>query len=204
MSSGQTGIFREQHGAKETTMQVDSSSVLRGGGIFDFSSGTVRMPGNLGRGYIPLVPAGTKTTATASGIVSLLTSGLAPSMKTFEVTSGVLAIQWATANVNPVVFQNVRVPDDLSTAVPLRLLFTAENASAATDDLNWQIRAGTATANLGATVALSTTPIERTVSVASGSVPSSGFIGVTVFPGTHATGTVSLYTAGLSYGLKSS
>ena len=195
MSSGQTPIHMDQGGS---SMHIDAS------GHLDISSGRVTFPTNLARGYIPLVPAGTKTTATASGIVSLLTSGLAPSMKTFEVTSGVLAIQWATANVNPVVFQNVRVPDDLSTAVPLRLLFTAENASAATDDLNWQIRAGTATANLGATVALSTTPIERTVSVASGSVPSSGFIVVAVFPGTHATGVVSLFTAGLSYGKKTS
>ena len=168
MSSGQARIYKEQYGNASNQREVFASGarlLMEAGSSFtmqgaaDLSGGQVTFPTNLARGYIPLVPAGTKTTATASGIVSLLTSGLAPSMKTFEVTSGVLAIQWATANVNPVVFQNVRVPDDLSTAVPLRLLFTAENASAATDDLNWQIRAGTATANLGATVALSTTPI---------------------------------------------
>lgn len=188
-----------------TALQVDAngSIVFTGGGI-NLTSGTVTLPGNLARGYIPLVARAAKTTATASGVVTALTTGTQPSLKTFEVTSGALVYAWATANVNPLIFEPVRVPDDLSTAGPMRIHYTAENGSAATDDINFQVRVGTATANIGATAALSTTPVERSISIASGSVPSTGLINVTVFPGTHATGVVSLFAAGISYQKKTS
>ena len=191
----QTAVYRDQGGA---TLHVST------GGMLNLSSGRVTFPGNLARGYIPLVPRGVKTTATASGIVTAWTTAVGPSFKTFEVASGIAVYNWATANVNPLIFENVRVPDDLSTAGALNLVYTAESASGATNDITFQIRSGTATGNLGATGALSTTPVERTISVASGSVPASGLIGVSVFPGTHATGTVSLYAAGLSYAKRTS
>jgi len=192
---GGVPIGMDQGGA---TFHVDAS------GHLNIASGRVTFPPNLARGYIPLSVAGVKTTATASGIVTAWTTAVQPKLLTHEVTSGVTKYEWATANVAPLIYKNLRLPDDMSTAGPLRLVYTAESVSGATNDINWQIRAGTATANLGATAALSSTPIERTVAVASGSVPASGFIGVTVFPGAHATGAVSLYAAGISYAKRTS
>ena len=127
-------VYMEQGGA---TFHVGASGHLQ------LTSGRVTFPGSLARGYIPLAVAGVKTTATASGIVTAFTTGVQPKLITFEVTSGVVAYQWATANVNPLIFKNVRVPNDLSTAGALNLVYTAESGSGATDDINWQIRAGT-------------------------------------------------------------
>ncbi len=212
MSSGQTRIYKEQFGPASNAREVFASGarlLIEAGASFtmnapmDLSAGQVTMPGNLARGYAPLVARGVKTTATASGIVTAWTTAIVPKLTHVDVTGGPIGYTWATANVNQLFFEPWRIPDDLSTAVPMRVHYNAESASGATNDIAIRIH-GNSTVNLGATGALTTTPTERAISVASGSVPTSGVVYVSAFPGTHATGTVTLFSVGISYGKKTS
>ncbi len=178
------------------------------GATANFTSGVVKMPGNLARGYDSLVARAAKTTATASGVITGFTTGTQPFLRTFEQASGALVYGWTSAAGmgNPLYYEPWRIPNDLSTADPLRLHYTARaSGNAATNQLNFAIRAGTATADLGTTgpVDYSATHAERTISVASGSVPASGILNVSVFP-TAASGTVRLFGLGISYGKKTS
>lgn len=181
---------------------------LGAGASANFTSGRVKMPGNLARGYSALVAVAAKTTATASGLITSFTTGTQPSLRTFEQASGALVFRWTSAAglANPLYYAPWRVPDDLSTAEILKLHYTARaSGNAATNQLNFVVRAGTATADIGTTgpVDYSATHAERTISIASGSVPASGLVNVTVFP-TAASGTVSLFGLGISYGKKTS
>lgn len=220
MSSGQAKVYFPQ-GATEMVVASGGRVTLEAGstlsavgvvnmtptaGTINLSAAVLTLPANLGRGYIPLVARGVKTTATASGIVTAWTTAVQPNLKTFEVASGVPVYTWTSAagNANPLIFEPVRIPDDFSTGGPLRVVYTGRTSGAATNDINVIIRSGTATANLGATGALSSTPTERTISVASGSLTASGWIGVTIFPSAHATGSVALYNQGISYQRKTS
>lgn len=195
---GQSKVYRKQ-GSTELTIDA--------GGYLNAASGKVLMPGVLARGYSTLVPYAAKTTATASGLVVTFTTGTQPSLKTFEIASGPIVFTWVSGagNDNPLLMAPWRVPEDLSTADPLRVYYNAKNTSGATHDCAILVRAnGTATANVGTTGPLTTNPVTRYISVASGSVPASGTINVAFRPTSNASGGVSLYSMGISYAKKTS
>lgn len=196
--SGQAKVYRKQ-GATEMT--IDS------GGYLNAASGKVKMPPNLARGYANLSPLGYKATATASGIVTAMTSGTTALVGLVNngIATGAPAYRWSTNNGARLYFAPWRIPDDLSTADVLKVHYNAENVSGATYDCNVTVHGGgTATANLGTTGALSSTPVERSISIASGSIPASGLLAVAWAPTSGATSAVYLYAAGISYGKKTS
>lgn len=183
----------------DPTYQTDFY-VLQGGNA-------VHLPGSLGRGYLALAAIGAKTTATSSGI-SAITGASGTTALIGMINSGVsgpVGYRWATNNGFRLYFAPVRIPDDFATADPVYVHYTAENSSGSTREANVIVHAGvTATANLGTTGALSSTPQERTVTLSTGSIPASGYLSVAWAPTSGATGTVSLYGAGISYGKKTS
>lgn len=172
---------------------------LGAGASANFTSGTVALPGNLRRGYDTLIVKGAKTTATASGVVTAFTTAVHPKLKTFEVASGALLYEWATGHVEPLLYEPWRIPDDFSTGDGLYVHFTGESVSGATNDLNIAVRSGTATADLGTTAALTSTPSEQYIEVGATALPASGLLNVSIFPSAHATGAISLFSAGISY-----
>lgn len=195
--SGQAKVYRKQ-GATE--------QVIDAGGYLNIASGKVRFPGNLARGYDSLVPVAAKTTATASGVITNFTTGTQPSIRTAEIASGSLIYGWSTAagNDNPLYCAPWRVPNDLSTADPIRIHYKMRTSGAATNGVAFIARANAATADIGATAVLSSSPAEAYIEIASGSVPATGCINLTIKPNTHATGNVALYSIGVSYGRKTS
>lgn len=196
--SGQAKVYAKQ-GATEFTIDA--------GGRLNAASGEIVFPGALARGYDALTAIGAKTTATSSGISAITgASGTTALVGMVNVgVSGPVGYRWATNNGFRLYFAPWRVPNDLSTADPLYVIYTGENTSGATRDCNVIIHGGvTATANLGTTGALTSTPIERTITVASGSIPSSGSMTVAWAPTSGATGAVYLYGVGISYAKKTS
>ena len=165
----------------------------------------VHLPGALGKGYANLSPLGAKTTATASGLVTDLTTATIPRLGTLGVASGGISYEWASAGAGFLYFEPWRIPSDLSTADGLSIHYLAECASGATRQCDIKaFAAGGSTANLGTTAALSSTPSERTLTIASGSVPATGWLSIAWGPTSNATGSVYLYGVGLSYTKKTS
>ncbi len=202
---GQSKVYKTQ-GA--TGLIVASGGTVNfNGGALDLTSGRVSMPANLARGYASLTPIGYKATATASGIVTAMTSGTTALVGLVNngIATGAPAYRWSTNNGARLYFAPWRIPNDLSTASPLYVLYNAENVSGATYDCKVTVHGGgTATADLGTTGALSSTPIERSISVASGSIPATGLLAVAWAPTSGATSAVYLYAAGISYAKKTS
>lgn len=199
---GQSRVYRRQ-GATEITVASGGRVVVEAGGQIDASAGAMTLPGSLGRGYIPLVPIGVKTTATASGIVPITATSVNPKLTNPDITSGYLGWEWSTAagNINDLYFAPIRVPSDLATAGGLSVHVVASGAAAnATNALNVRMRAGTATAAILTTHVLAAAPVETTAVIASGSVPATGFMSFSAAPeNAHASGNVRLLAAGLSY-----
>lgn len=184
---------------KDPTFQTDFY-VEQGGNA-------VHLPGSLGRGYLALSAIGAKTTATASGISAITgASGTTALVGMTNVgVSGPVGYRWATNNGFRLYFAPVRIPDDFATADPVYVHYTGENTSGATRDCKVIVHAGvTATADLGSSGALSSTPQERTITLSTGSIPASGYLSVAWAPTSGASGSVSLYGIGISYGKKTS
>ena len=182
-----------------SSFTMDSTVTLTG--LLNASLGAVALPGSLRRGYIPLTPIGVKTTATASGIVPL-TTGTNPQLHNPDITSGFLRYRWTSAagSLNPLFFAPVRVPDELATDGGLVINVVGVGASAnASNELNIAVRAGTATANVGSTRALTSSPVQSTMAVTSGNTPATGLISISVFPSAHASGAIDLYSMGIAY-----
>ena len=218
-SSEQQGIYIEPHANKETTMVVDTSSVLRGDGTFNFASGRVTLPGSLGRGYIPFKLGGGagKATATASGLVSPLATGAQPSYKTMDTTNAVWVprLRWTSAAgaTNQYFLNTFRIPNDLATAGGIKVHLIGERSSAqstagGSGAVQVRIYANAVTTtgwtDIGTTHELTSAPVESTASVTSGNTPASGFITVALVPNPHSTGSIDLYAGGLSYQRKTS
>jgi len=214
-SSGAARVYKTQGGtglvfASGSRLLVEQGASVQFNTTLDLASAALILPGSLARGYIPLRPIGAKTTATASGIVPFSTTGVQPKMANPDITSGYLAWTWATANTNPMYFEPVRVPDDLSTAGGLTAHLVASGAVAnATNALHLAMRAGTATADVIAgtsgNIALGGAAAETTLAISSGNVPATGFMSFSLYPeNAHATGAISLYALGLSYQKKTS
>ena len=193
----------------QITFGANSSFRAEGGAVFTggvvLTSGQFTAPGSLARGYIPLnlTNALAKTTATASGVVPL-TTGTNPQRHNPDITSGFLRTRWTSAAgfQNPLYLEPIRIPNDLSTAGGIRVHLFGEAASAdAQKDVTVNARAGTATAAFAGTVTLTTTPTEQVATLASGSIPTAaGLLSLSMFPtSAHASGSVDLYGAALSY-----
>ena len=136
---GHSRIYRETGGSSGSTALVfasggvargEAGSSLSWAGVADFTSARVTLPGSLGRGYIPLVARGVKATATASGLVTAWTTALNPALVNTDITSGYSGYRWATANLNPLHFEPVRVPLDFSSAGGLNVHTIASGAAA--------------------------------------------------------------------------
>lgn len=219
---GQSRVYRRQ-GATDLTVASGGRITIEQGGLLDASGqiniganatmtmnallnaslGAIALPGALRRGYIPLVPVGVKTTATASGIVPITATSVNPKLTNPDITSGYLGWEWSTAagNANPLYFAPVRIPDDFDTASGFSIHVVASGAVAnATNALNMSLRVGTATAALLSTAVLGAAPVEVTMAVATGALAATGFMSLSAYPeNAHASGNVRLLSAGLSY-----
>mgnify|MGYP001599408615 FL=1 len=205
---GQARVYRTP-GATGEVIASGGTLLVEAGGHIDASAGRITLPGVLRRGFVSLDPlnAQAKTTATASGVVPLST-GTNPQRHSANVDAvGPSRVRWTTAAgaTNPLVFPAWRVPFDLATAGGLEIVLVAEGGSGnASNELNVRLFNGTATADLGSTRALTSSPVESTVAITSGNMPATGFVTLVMSPNAHASGAIDLYAVGFSYLRKTS
>lgn len=205
-ASPQTGIYKQQIGpGRSATMVVDEAGVL------DITSGTIRLPSVHRTGYIPLNLFGgrSRATATASGSVAL-TTATQPKLVAVSATDGhyqqQLLYTSAAGSSNYLVLNPLLIPPDLSSAGGMTVRINGERSSAnASAQLMVYALAGNATANIGTTVALTSSPSEVTVAITSGNTPASGYLNVMLYAdGINSTGFVALYAGAVTYTKKTS
>lgn len=227
---GQSRIYTEpQRGSsnRQTTMvyasgaqvNVEAGASWQFDGQLNAASGRITLPGVLGRGFLNFDLGGgfAKTTATASGLVSPLATGVQPSLKTFETTDNrwQSRLRWTTAAgaTNVFVLPPIRIPNDLSTAGGLKVHLNGERSSAQATDggsgavqvrVYANVASTTGNTNIGTTHELTSAPGESTADIASGSVPASGLLTVVLVPNGHSSTPIDLYGGGFSYQKKTS
>lgn len=174
-------------------------------GLFVGSSGEVRYePGaeqygltrdinlNLGAGVV----------CSASGAKQVIASGNNPRYARVNgSTDPTMGLTWTSAagTTTPVTFPSVAIPDDLDILSPLLLRIRGKGSSAqSTNELVAHIHINGG-ADVGTTAAFTSAVTEKIVSVASGSLSSAGFIGWSLHPNAHASGTLDIRSAKFTY-----
>ena len=226
VASGLTRHYGEQHAGAGSTKEMASGAVLHlsagalidaatATGLITLATGAINaghLAGDLASGLILLnLAAGLqKTTATASGLVTLLATGN-PSYKTPGGTDNNVwpVLRWtsaagATANVW---LPPVPIPNDYSTAGGMTLHVVGERSSAqatggASGNLRFRtMRPTTSTGTTGSTsiISLTSAPVENTIAIASGALPATGYFVPILDPEGHASGSVDVLSAWLTY-----
>src|SRR3990167_8585020 len=138
--SPQTGIYTQQHAARETSMVVDASSIMRvdgtfrGSGTIDMSSMTVTLPGTLQLGGFDLGAhlfsarnaASGETVASGSTTPTAFFGGILmpdgqPALGFDSTANRRLRLNYASAVVAALVLPPIAMPQDFATAGGLTL-----------------------------------------------------------------------------------
>ena len=223
-ASGQTRIYKEQHGGADTTMVVASGGTVRleAGGHMDASAGRITMPGSLARGYINLGPnifnarqaASGETISSGSTAPTLFFGGLlmpdgAPSLKMLSTADPILMLQWASAVVVPIALTPISMPGDMSTAGGLTIDLFGESvgtgtASDAISAFKINARMGVGDTEMGATHPnFTSTPSYQGITLASGDLTTNQ-LSIILTPQAHAGRAINLYGGRISYAKKTS
>lgn len=222
-ASGQARVYRSQ-GATEmvvasggrillepgSTLAASGQITFGAGSTFtlnstlDASGGAIILPGVLREGVIDL-PLWAAAEVSSADSLNELTSGTNPAIGRINAgTDPKGRIRWTSGagGADPIQW-DLHVPTDLSTAFPLRVQLYGEVASGAVNGWNVDVRFGVGDANAGATVALTSSPTNATVSVASGDILANTPLSIVANP-VSSTGTVDLFGARLVYTKRSS
>jgi hypothetical protein len=168
---------------------------LGAGASANFASGSVTLPGVLMKGFIDL-PLTAGWEASSADSLNVLTSGTNPSYGRINAgTDPKARILW-TSNAEKVQW-DIMLPPDLSTAGGMTLNLYGE-ASGTPNTWGVDVRFGVGDADAGTTGALTSTPANASIAIASGNVIANGPMSIAVGP-TSASGLVRLYGARLVY-----
>jgi hypothetical protein len=216
-ASGQTGIFTDQHQGKQTTMHVDTSSVLDIRGTLNVASGTLVMAtgqikaaalaGNLKNGYLALGPwlmaarqlASAETLATGVAPFITASAGDAPPLALTSSGDQSFYLNYASAVVAGIKLPPIAAPVDLSTADGMTFELygesigtgTASDAAAAFDIRVWS---GIADTEMGSSHPnFTSTPSWQGITVASGDIVGGAPFNITLVPLAHAGRAIRLY-----------
>ena len=204
-SSGYSvGIFRRQ-GGNEMVVSSGSSFVVDAGGVFTFngtlnaSGGAVVLPGVLGRGYINL-PLGDAMEVSSADSLNPLTSGTNPLIGRINAgTDPKARIRWASGTgATDLVQWDVHLPPDVATAGGMTLNLYGEKTSGTSNALEARIFFGVGDTNAGSTVALTSSPANAAITIASGDIVANTPVAIIVGP-QSVSGNVDLYGARLTY-----
>lgn len=216
-SNSAIGIWTESTTGRGATMHYDED------GHLDLTSGSIQLPGSLGRGYMNIGShlfagrnaASNETIASGSSAPAAFWGGLlmpdgVPAMKFRSSGAKEWMLDWATAGVAAVAMLPVSLPDDMATAAGLTIEFFGEtygtaSATDAKDCLTITPHFGIAGSTaLGATAPdFTSTPSWKGITVASGSVTTDE-VTITVWPQAHALRGLRVYGARIGYTKKTS
>lgn len=221
--SPHVGIYTDRSLGRDTTMHIDSGSVVNVDGALNLTSGQFTAPGSLSIGYLNLGPAlfsarnaaSGETVASGSSAPTAFFGGLlmpdgAPAMKMNSTIDHVWMLEWVSANVATIKTLPVALPNDFSTAGGLTIELFGEvvgTATAADAKQSVDILARFGVGNTSAAPVshpnFTTTPSWKGITVASGSVTTDSLtIGLT--PGTHAARAIRVFDMRASYTKKTS
>lgn len=216
-------VGREQ-GA--STFYVASGGTIRvdPGGMINAASGSITLPPNLKRGYVPLdifaaralssgeVFFGASVSATGgnlgNAIGGLLNANSTPTLTMFSTAARAPHLTWASGDVTAIAFPPVPIPPDFSSAGGLSIHAVAERSSdnASNNVLDFRFWANTNATEQGTTGSTMTTaPAEYSVVVSSaeaGAHP--GVWNFQIVPGTHTNNSVKVYSAWAEWDRKTS
>ena len=187
-------VYRSQ-GATALVVASGGRLVLDAGGLLDFSAHT----GKLSKGIIPL-DINAAVELGASGELAQLSSASTPLLRTVNATTDMnMRLQWVSGN-SDVVLWTVPVPLDLGTATGAVVHVKGERASDAASNIGCTVRFWAGTSDKGTTTPnWSTTPTDRTVAIASGSLTTDGFWTIGLEPQAHANVAHMVYGAYVEY-----
>lgn len=223
MAGEQAKVGREQ-GA--STFFVASGGTIRvdPGGHINVASGSITLPANLKRGYVPLdilaaraqtssgEMIGASVSATGgnlgNAIGGLLNLNSTPVLNFNSSLNRAPMLSWASAVVTPITFPPVPIPPDFSSAGGLTIHAIAERASdsASGDPLDFRFWANQNATEQGSTgTSMTSTPSEHFVTISSaeaGAHP--GLWTVGIVPTVHGGNAVRLYGAWIEYDKRTS
>src|SRR3990167_1312335 len=213
-----TGIYTRKHLGRETTLEVDASSVISVRGSLNLASGTLTLPPALSEGHMNVgshlftarnaASGGTISSGSSAPTVfwgSLLMPDGEPAMKLNSTIDHVWMLEYVSAVVATIKTLPISLPTDFSTADGLTIELYGETVgSASAADA---IQAGTILARFGVNNAsaagathpnFTSTPSWKGITVASGTVTTDTLtIGYT--PQAHALRAIRLYYMRLRY-----
>jgi hypothetical protein len=214
----QPKVHRRQGG---NTLVVASGGVIdvEPGGSINFSSGSLTLPPNLKRGFIPLdilaaraqsssgEMLGASVSATGGNLVNaiggLLNLNSTPILNFNSSLNRSPTLTWASGVVTPITFPPIPIPPDFSSAGGLSIHAMAERASdnASNNVLDFRFWANQNTSEKGTTgTTMTTTPAEYSITVSSAEVGSHpGTWAVGLVPGTHTNNAVFVFGAWIEY-----
>lgn len=220
---GSTALVVAAGGAVE--VEASGEIDLQAGATANFSSGTLKLPGSLAKGYIDLGPYlfGARELASAEnfiigtsaetgfwgGLLGGGATGTSPSHSLNTTADQSFYLGWASANVDAIKLPPIAMPGDMSTAGGLGIhLFgesvgsaTAADAKAAMDIRSWMDVGDT---EMGATHPdFTTTPGYASIALASGDL-STGILNITLVPEAHAGRAIRIYGGRIDYTKKTS
>lgn len=220
--SPHVGIYTDRSLGRDTTLHIDTGSVIDvsgtldvKGGTINMASATVQLPPNLATGRIPLGvnlfnarnAASGETVASGSSAPTAFWGGLlmpdgAPALKFNSTVGRIPMLEWVSANVAAIVLPPVAMPADFSTAGGLTIeLFgeavgtatAADAAQAITIVAHFASLTSASDADVGATHPnFTTTPSWKGITIASGSVGTNS-LSMILTPQTHAARALRLY-----------
>lgn len=219
----QAKVGREQ-GASAFFVASGGTIRVDPGGHINVASGSITLPANLKRGYIPLdifaaralssaeAFLGASVSATggnlANAIGGLLNANSTPTLTMFSTAAMAPQLTWASGVGTAIAFPPVPIPPDFSSAGGLTIHAIAERASdnASNNVLDFRFWANQNATEQGTTgTTISSTPGEHSITVAASEA--GGHPGVWSFqlvPGTHTNNAVKVYSAWAEYDRRTS
>ena len=220
----QPKVYREQ-GASALVIASGGTLRVEAGGTLNLASGTLSLPTNLRRGFVPLDIFAVRTLASgetfqsfnvsASGaalptgsVGGLIGAGTIPALAMFSTAAMAPHALWASGEQAAIAFPPVPIPPDFSSAGGLTIHAIAERSSdgASNNVLDFRFWANVNATEQGTTGStMTTTPAEYSITVSSaeaGAHP--GVWNIQIVPGTHTNNKVRLFSAWAEYDRASS
>jgi len=207
------GELNVESGGTATVESGGALTVASGGTLTVSSGANFSMPGDMGKGFIPIDLTSARIIATnaipaiavASGNGGNLAADTAPILERINgATDKALRIRWAATDVAEVQFPPIALPPDLdgAQAVTVHLLVYKDANMDATASIDVQVFFGVGDTECGAATAAitETTATEKSISVAAGDVPAPpNVMNIALVPAAHNNDAIYCLAAWVEY-----
>ncbi len=217
-------VYREQ-GASSLIVASGGTIRVDPGGALNVASGSLTLPTNLRRGFIPLdlfaaralasgenhfgIIVNTTGAELGTSVGGLLNAGSIPALNTFTTAAMASRLYWTSGQQQAVAFPPIPIPPDFSSAGGLSIHAMANRSSdgASNNVLDMRFWANLNSTEKGTTGSTLATGGPGEVSIVVSSAEAGAHPGtwnVQIVPGTHTNNKVSVFSAWVEYDKRSS